>query len=73
MYTAQPYLNNKIGLKQFATKAEAVAYLEEYTGIEMSYEINQKLKKELISSGMSSKDALAQAKEYDWELIGKLY
>lgn len=73
MYAAQPYLNNKIGLKHFATKAKAAAYLEEYTGIEMAYEINQPLKKKLIASGMSKSDALDAAKEYDWELIGKLY
>ena len=57
MYTAQPYLNNMIGAKQFATKAEAAAYLEQYTGIEMAYERNRKTKE--IT--------------YDWELIGKLY
>jgi hypothetical protein len=57
MYTAQPYLNNMIGAKQFATKAEAATYLEQYTGIEMAYERNRKTKE--IT--------------YDWELIGKLY
>lgn len=73
MYTAQPYLNNKIGAKNFATKAEAASYLEEYTGIEMAYEINKKLQKKLVAQGMSKPAALEAAKEYDWELIGKLY
>jgi hypothetical protein len=43
--------------KEFATKKEAVAYLEEFTGIEMAYDRNRKTK-EIV---------------YDWELIGKLY
>ena len=73
MYTAQPYLNNNVGVKQFATKAEAAVYLEQYTGIEMAYEINKKLQKKLVAEGMPKADALAAAKEYDWELIGKLY
>lgn len=73
MYTAQPYLNNKIGAKNFATKAEAAAYLEQYTGIEMAYEINKKLQKKLVAEGMPKAAALEAAKEYDWELIGKLY
>jgi len=57
MYIAKPYLNNNIGIAEFETKADAAAYLEEYTGIEMAYERNRKTKE--IT--------------YDWELIGKLY
>lgn len=73
MYTAQPYLNNKIGVKQFATKAEAAMYLEEYTGIGMAYEVDKAAQKAFVAQGMSKADALEAAKEYDWELIGKLY
>lgn len=57
MYIAKPYLNNMVAVKEFATKAEAAQYLEEFTGIEMAYERNRKTKE--IT--------------YDWELIGKLY
>ena len=57
MYVAQPNINNLNHAKTFATKKEAVAYLEEFTGIEMAYERNRKTKE--IT--------------YDWELIGKLY
>lgn len=57
MYIAKPYLNNMMHSKEFATKKEAVAYLEEFTGVEMAYERNRKTKE--IT--------------YDWEIIGKLY
>jgi hypothetical protein len=57
MFIAKPNLNNMLHAKEFATKKEAVAYLEEYTGIEMAYERNRKTKE--IT--------------YDWELIGKLF
>lgn len=57
MFIAKPNLNNMIDAKEFATKKEAVAYLEEYTGIEMAYERDRKTKE--IT--------------YDWEIIGKLY
>ena len=57
MFIAKPNLNNMNGVKEFATKKECVAYLEEYTGIEMAYDRNRKTKE--IT--------------YDWELIGKLY
>lgn len=57
MFVAKPCLNNNIGLKVFPTKKEAVKYLEEYTGIEMSWERDKKTKE--IT--------------YDWELVGKLY
>jgi hypothetical protein len=57
MFIAKPNLNNMIDAKEFATKKEAVKYLEEYTGIEMAYERNRKTKE--IT--------------YDWEIIGKLF
>jgi len=57
MWVAKPNLNNNTGLKEFENVKEAVAYLEEYTGIEMAYERNRKTKE--IT--------------YDWELIGKLW
>lgn len=73
MYIAKPNLNNKIGVKEFATRAEAAAYLESYTGIEMAYEVDKKLKKRLIAEGVPSAEAIERAKTYDWELIEKLY
>lgn len=57
MYIAQPNLNNKLNVKEFQNKKEAVDYLEKFTGIEMAYERNSKTKE--IT--------------YDWEIIGKLY
>jgi hypothetical protein len=57
MFVAKPCLNNNQGRKIFKTKKEAAKYLEEYTGIEMSYERDKKTKE--IT--------------YDWELIGKLF
>lgn len=57
MFVAKPNLNNNRGLKQFPTKKEAVKYLEEYTGFEMSWERDKK-------TGEIT---------YDWEPIGKLY
>jgi|TARA_Y100000389_G_scaffold192794_1_gene220707 hypothetical protein len=57
MWTAKPNLNNNIGIKEFEDVKAAVAYLEEYTGIEMAYERNRKTKE--IT--------------YDWELIEKLW
>lgn len=57
MFIAKPNLNNMLGAKEFATKKEAVKYLEEFTGIEMAYERDRKTKE--IT--------------YDWEIIGKLY
>ena len=72
-YTAQPYLNSMIGAKNFETRKEAVQYLEEKTGYEMSFEVDKTKKKQLIKQGVSSKEANELAKTYDWELIGKLY
>lgn len=57
MWIAKPYLNNNIGIKEFATAKEGAKYLEEYTGIEMAYDRNEKMK-EIV---------------YDWQLIDKLY
>jgi hypothetical protein len=57
MWVAKPNMNNNNGLKEFENVKEAVAYLEDYTGIEMAYERNRKTKEVT----------------YDWELIGKLW
>jgi hypothetical protein len=57
MWVAKPNINNSIGMKEFEDVKEAVAYLEDYTGIEMAYERNRKTKEVT----------------YDWELIGKLW
>ncbi len=57
MWVAKPNMNNNNGLKEFEDVKEAVAYLEDYTGIEMAYERNRKTKEVT----------------YDWELIGKLW
>ena len=73
MYTAQPNLNNMTNVQQFATREEAVAYLEAATGFEMSFEVDKTMKKRLMKDGYSSKEANELAKTYDWELIGKLY
>jgi len=55
-YIAKPYLNKNVGTKEFDDIKKAVQYLEQYTGIQMSFEVNKKTKE----------------KTYDWELIGKL-
>lgn len=55
-YIAKPYLNKNVGTKEFDDIEKAVQYLEQYTGIQMSFEVNKKTKE----------------KTYDWELIGKL-
>ena len=41
-YIAKPNLNNNIGLKTFSFESDAIKYLEEYTGYEMSFEKNKK-------------------------------
>ena len=41
-YVAKPNLNNNIGLKTFSLESDAIKYLEEYTGYEMSFEKNKK-------------------------------
>ena len=55
-YIAKPNINNNIGLKTFPLEQDAIKYLEEYTGYEMSFEKN-KMTGEKIS---------------DWYLIEKL-
>jgi len=57
MWYAKPNLNNNNGMKTFETAKAAVKYLEEYTGIEMAYDRNEKTK-EIV---------------YDWQLIDKLW
>ena len=55
-YVAKPNLNNNIGLKTFSFESDAIKYLEEYTGYEMSFEKNKK----------------TGEKYSDWYLIDKL-
>ena len=55
-YIAKPNLNNKICLKTFTLESDAIKYLEEYTGYEMSFEKNKK----------------TGEKYSDWYLIDKL-
>lgn len=55
-YVAKPNLNNNIGLKTFSFESDAIKYLEEYTGYEMSFEKNKK----------------TGEKFSDWYLIDKL-
>lgn len=73
MFIAKPNLNNMLDSKEFATKKEAAAYLEEYTGVEMAYEVDKKVRKKLMLNGMSKSESLEAAKVYDWEIIGKLF
>ena len=72
MFTAKPFLNNNLKKKTFDDIKKAVAYLEEVTGFEMSFEVDKKKKKQLIKNGMPSIDANDLSKTYDWELVGKL-
>jgi len=72
MYIAKPSLNNNIGIKEFEDIHDAIGYLEEATGFEMSFELDRKKKKKLIKDGMPSLEANELSKTYDWELIGKL-
>ena len=55
-YIAKPNINNNIGLKTFPVEQDAIKYLEEYTGYEMSFERNKK----------------TGEKTSDWYLIEKL-
>ncbi len=55
-YIAKPNLNNNIGLKTFPVEQDAIKYVEEYTGYEMSFEKNKK----------------TGEKFSDWYLIDKL-
>jgi len=45
MWVAKPNLNNNNGIKEFEDVKVAVAYLEEYTGVEMAYDRCRKTKK----------------------------
>ena len=56
-YIAKPNLNNNIGLKTFSFESDAIKYLEEYTGYEMSFEKNKKTGEKIS----------------DWYLIDKLW
>jgi len=56
MYIAKPNLNSNIGLKTFPVELDAIKYLEEYTGYQMSFEKNKKTGEKLS----------------DWYLIDKL-
>ena len=55
-YVAKPNLNNNMGIKTFSLENEAIKYLEEYTGYQMSFEKNKK----------------TGEKVSDWYLIDKL-
>ena len=55
-YIAKPNINNNIGLKTFPLEQDAIKYLEEYTGYEMSFENNKKTGEKIS----------------DWYLIEKL-
>ena len=35
-YKAQPYIRNQVGAERFKTMKEAVAYLNEYTGMDLA-------------------------------------
>ena len=56
-YIAKPNINNNIGLKTFPLEQDAIKYLEEYTGYEMSFEKNKKTGEKIS----------------DWYLIDKLW
>ena len=55
-YIAKPNIYNNIGLKTFPLEQDAIKYLEEYTGYEMSFEKNKKTGEKIS----------------DWYLIEKL-
>ena len=55
-YIAKPNINTDRGMKTFNVESDAIKYLEEYTGYEMSYERNRK----------------TGEKTSDWYLIEKL-
>ena len=68
----QPFLNNNKDMKEFDCIQDAIKYLEQVTGYEMSFELDRKKKKKLIKDGVPSLEANELSKTYDWELIGKL-
>tara|TARA_A100001037_G_C14689385_1_gene430956 strand:- start:345 stop:536 length:192 start_codon:yes stop_codon:yes gene_type:complete len=55
-YIAKPNMNTDTDMKTFNIESDAIKYLEEYTGYEMSYERNRK----------------TGEKTSDWYLIEKL-
>ena len=55
-YIAKPNMNTDTGMNTFNAESDAIKYLEEYTGYEMSYERNRK----------------TGEKTSDWYLIEKL-
>ena len=55
-YIAKPNMNTDTGMITFNVESDAIKYLEEYTGYEMSYERNRK----------------TGEKTSDWYLIEKL-
>ena len=55
-YIAKPNMNTDTCMKTFNIESDAIKYLEEYTGYEMSYERNRK----------------TGEKTSDWYLIEKL-
>ena len=60
MWTAKPNMSNKLHMKDFDNKKDAIDYLTEVTGYEMKWE------NVVLEDG--SKDRV-----YDWELVGKLW
>ena len=60
MWTAKPNISNKLHMKSFDNKKDAVDYLTEVTGYEMKWE------NVVLEDG--TKDRI-----YDWELVGKLW
>ena len=52
MFVAKPYLNNNKDMKEFDCIQDAIKYLEQVTGYEMSFELDRKKKKKLIKDGM---------------------
>lgn len=60
VWTAKPNISNKLHMKSFDNKKDAVDYLTEVTGYEMKWE------NVVLEDG--TKDRI-----YDWELVGKLW
>ena len=50
MFVAKPFLNNNKDMKEFDCIKDAIKYLEDITGYEMSFELDRKKKKKLIKS-----------------------
>ena len=45
MFVAKPYLNNNKDMKEFHFIQDAIKYLEQVTGYEMSFELDRKRKR----------------------------